>query len=183
MYLIEKSGLKNLLDRYTFDAFQTPEKWQANAKALAQKYTTDKGKWFAMLGQSGSGKTHLCTAICGELLKQCRSVQYMLWRDASVKLKAAVNDYEYDQMIEPLKCCDVLYIDDFLKSDKPTVGDTNLAFEIINYRAMRQAQTIISSEWSRAELLGISEAIGGRICEMSGEYLLMLDGKQNWRLR
>jgi len=32
-------------------------------------------------------------------------------------------------------------------------------------------------------LLGISEAIGGRICEMSGEYLLMLDGKQNWRIR
>lgn len=65
---IRKSGLGDLLDRYTFQTYQTPEKWQQTAKQTAMNYLTDHERWFVVAGTVGSGKTHLCTAICGGLL-------------------------------------------------------------------------------------------------------------------
>ena len=67
---IEQSGLKNLLEDCTFANYQTPEKWNAEAKQKAQSFLTDHdGKWFLACGSVGGGKTHLCTAVCGEFFK------------------------------------------------------------------------------------------------------------------
>ena len=76
----EKSGLGDLLERHTFDRFQTPKPWQARAKQLAQDYAAAPNGWFVASGASGSGKTHLCTAICRRLLDDGRAVRYDLWR-------------------------------------------------------------------------------------------------------
>ena len=65
---IELSGLKDLMQRYTFDTWETPQKWQVTARELAQRYAAERKGWFLAAGRSGSGKTHLCTAICSELL-------------------------------------------------------------------------------------------------------------------
>ncbi|MEY8404622.1 hypothetical protein AALA54_15050 [Oscillospiraceae bacterium 44-34] len=67
---MEKSGLGELLKRCTFGAYQTPIQWQKAAKKLAMDYSANPaGRWLVVSGCSGSGKTHLCTAVCGKLLK------------------------------------------------------------------------------------------------------------------
>lgn len=101
---LKKSGLSDMIQRYTFSTWQTPERWQIQAKARAEKYVAERRGWFLASGRSGSGKTHLCTAICAELLKANMETRYMLWRDVAVQAKAAVtDDEEYDRIVTPLK--------------------------------------------------------------------------------
>lgn len=186
---IERSGLRDALASYTFDAFRTDEPWQAQMKQKAQAFLADnEGKWFAAMGSVGSGKSHICTAICGELLNAGLEVRYMLWRDEGARLKAAVNDSEaYSRLIEPLKTVRVLYIDDLFKTQagkEVTQGDINLAFELLNYRyANKRLVTILSSEKTIEDILSMDEAVGSRIFERCRDYYVRLTGAKNWRLR
>ncbi|MCI2106906.1 MAG: ATP-binding protein [Intestinimonas sp.] len=184
--LIEKSGLKPSLEAYTFESFQTPERWQEEAKRAAVQYLTDKnGAWLLMSGTVGSGKTHLCTVICGELLKSCVEVRYMKWRDDSVRLKANVNAPDYEKLIRPYKTVKTLYIDDFFKGGSVTAGDINLAFEILNTRYTdKNLITILSTEKTIPQLMEIDAALATRIYERCKGYCICISGEsKNWRLR
>jgi DNA replication protein DnaC len=188
---IAESGLSEQLERFTLETFRTETPLQEEVKTKAQAFlAAPTGRWFYAGGQVGCGKTHICTAITGELLKQGKSARYMLWRDDSVKIKACVNDAaEYNALVEPLKNVDVLYIDDFLKTggnNPPTTADVNLAFEIINHRILYERKiTVISSEYSLDKILEIDEALGSRIYQRAKEFSVYI-GKgacKNWRLR
>lgn len=189
MERIRKSGLGDMLERYTFSTYQTPHRWQRDAVEMAQRYLRDlSGRWFVAAGAVGSGKTHLCTALCGELLNAGMEVRYMLWRDQGGRIKAAVNDSaEYARLLDPLKMVRVLYIDDFFKAGPKGVsdGDIHLAFELLNSRYNdRKLVTILSTERTVDEILSIDEAVGSRIYERSEGYYLHFSGlNKNWRLR
>ena len=191
-----KSGMSEMLKGCTLESFETKSEWQQLIKNKAIEYIKqDNGDWWYIGGQVGSGKTHICTAIVGELINAGKTARYMLWRDIAVKLKSVVNDFnEYERLISPLKQADVLYIDDFFKTGKdrvgntmrPTEADCNLAFEIINYRYNQQGLiTIISSELGIDELLNIDEAIASRICQRAGKFCnkISKDNRKNYRLR
>ena len=185
---IRASGLGEMLERYTFPAWIADVKWRENAKAAALRYVEKPSGWFVAAGTSGTGKSHLCTAICGKLMERGMDTRYMLWRDVSVQAKAVVNDEEaYSRIVESLKRVAVLYIDDLFKTGRgqaPTVGDVNLAFEILNARYNDSRKiTIISTELPMEELLNIDEAVGGRIYERSKGNYLDFCGRENWRLR
>lgn len=190
MRRIEESGLMYSLQTLTLDSFIVEYEWQNSLKQLAQRYiASGEGKWMFMGGQPGCGKTHLCTAVVGELLKSQKSAKYMLWRDEATRIKALVNDeVAYGKAIDVLKTVDVLYIDDFFKGrrgDQPTQADINLAFQIINYRYLNRQMTIISTEKNTDDLLDIDEAIGSRIIEMSKGFCMnvMNDHDKNFRLQ
>lgn len=190
---MKRSGLKDIIKDYTFDKFEATEPWQKSIKAAAMDYAKDPEGWFFLGGQSGAGKTHLCTAICREFLLAGKRVRYMLWRDDIVKIKGAVTDSEeYCKMIDEFKRVDVLYIDDLFKTgkdmyntvQKPTAADVNVAFEIINFRYNNPGLlTIISSELSEDELIDIDEAIGGRIYERAKAFTIGKDRSRNYRIR
>jgi DNA replication protein DnaC len=185
--------LKDIIKDYTFDKFVASEPWQKSIKAAAMDYADNPEGWFFLGGQSGAGKTHLCTAICREFLLAGKRVMYMLWRDEIVKLKAMVNDSdEYRELIDRYKHADVLYIDDLFKTgkdkdnivQKPTAADVNVAFEIINYRYNNHdLKTIISSECTEDELLDIDEAIGGRIYERAKTFTIAKNRERNYRIK
>ena len=188
--LLERSGLAKLVPQCKFECFQTPESWQKTMLDKARAFAADPdGRWFLASGTPGSGKTHLCTAICRELMLRGNETRYMLWTDESKALKACVNDAgAYKKRMNPLKTVPVLYIDDFLKcksGEYPTAGDVNLAFEIINGRYMdRQLVTVISSEWYPDDLLEIDGALGSRIYERAKESTISIVGEgKNWRLK
>ena len=197
--MLERSGLKDMLNRYTFDSFQSREKWQRDAKQAAQRYAENPADWFLTAGASGTGKTHLCTAICGKLIESGIETRYLLWRDMAARAKATVGKDEggYTSIVEPLKKVRALYIDDLFKVGRerdrytgewrqmtPTAGDISLAFEIINARYCdRSKLTIISTELSFPELMDVDEALGSRIyerCKAGG--LLRMENRKNWRL-
>lgn len=196
---MQQSGLKDVIRNYTFDRFEATEPWQQTIKAAAMEYAKDPEGWFALCGQSGAGKSHLCTAICRELLLRGEQVLYMLWRDDIAKIKQASMASQYDEeglelkrLLDKFKTAKVLYIDDFFKTGKtaenaiqrPTVADVNYAFEIINYRYNNpKLITIISTELTEDELLDIDEAIGGRIYERAKSFSIGRDRRKNYRVR
>lgn len=190
---MKRSGLKDIIKDYTFDKFDAAEPWQKTIKSAATDYAKSKEGWFYLGGQSGCGKTHLCTAICREFLLEGKQVVYMMWRDDIAKIKGlATFPEERQQMIDQYKKAEVLYIDDLFKTGrntdgsepKPTAADINAAFEIINYRYNNPALlTIISSELNEDELLDIDEAVGGRIFERSMSFSIAKDRSKNYRIR
>lgn len=184
---IEKSGLSELLERYTLKTWAAKETWQKTLSEMVKRFAEDPKGWFFIAGRPGTGKTHLCTALSGLLLDKGMETRYVLWRDLSVQAKAVVNDeYEYRKIVEPLKRVRVLYIDDFFKMGKgqePTTGDVNLAFEILNNRYNDERLiTILSSEWTVKQIIDFDEALGSRIHERSKGNYADLSDRENWRL-
>ena len=180
---IRESGLGTLLEDYRLDNYETPEPWQKSALSKAREYADNPdGRWFYIFGRPGTGKSHICTGICGALLSSGADVRYMLWRDVSRELKAVVNDSDaFRELVAPLKRCKVLYIDDFLKGGT-SEADIRIAFEILNSRYNSRKPTLISSELSIDAVLDLDEAIGSRIYERAKGFVIHANG-QNWRLK
>ena len=180
---IRRSGLSGLLERYTFGSYETPEEWQRQAKELAMRFCDERGKWLCVSGTPGTGKTHLCTAVCGELLNAGRSVRYFRWRNELPALKALQFDDRgrYFDELRGMKEADVLYIDDFFKG-RPTEADLALAFELLDARYAARSTTILSSELSVEAMLDLDEALGSRIYERSKGFCICCP-RRNWRLR
>lgn len=189
---LKASGLERVVKEYRFDNFKADEPWQQEALALAKRFISDEDNhWFFMGGQSGAGKTHLCSALAIEFLRKCREVKYMLWKDESRRIKN--DNFNGGELIETYKNADILYIDDLFKvgkaygedAQKPTAGDINIAFEILNSRVAQKKMTIISSESDLKELLDIDVAVAGRIKQMCGEYCINIarSADKNYRLR
>ena len=197
MTRIKQSGLGEMLERYTLSSWECRESWQDAVKKAAVRYAESPEGWFYLGGRPGTGKTHICTAICSMFLNRGFAVRYMLWRDVSVAAKAAVNDEErYRELVRPLKAVPVLYVDDLFKTGKiydrrtgqrvdaePTAGDVNFAFEILNARYNdTEKYTILSSEYSIERLLDIDEGLGSRIYQRSKNNCYDLADKSNWRI-
>jgi DNA replication protein DnaC len=181
---IKRSGLADVMSRYTFEAFKTPDKQTAAIKAAALRYVAEsRGEWFVIVGRPGSGKTHVCTAIIGKLIEGGKNCKYMLWRDEVRELKALVNDNTaYRERMNLLKNVDVLYIDDFLKGRSVSDGDLNVAFELLNARYNARKRTIISGERTIGAIMDIDEAIGSRIYERSKNGYCFETSPENRRL-
>ena len=191
--LANESGLGDVLKEYTFAKYTHDEEWQDKIYNTAIKFISDVGaNCFYIGGQVGSGKTHICTAIVRELIKQHLNVKYVIWNEIVTKLKQnIVNDTDtFKNDIESLKKVQVLYIDDLFKTD-PTKADIDKAFQIINTRYNLSKSnkdtryiTIISSEKTFEELIQVDEAIASRIMEMSKkEYALSIQKDINKNIR
>lgn len=186
-----RSGLADLLPKCTFEKYQTLEKWQQEIKTAAENFSEDsEARCFYIGGQSGCGKTHICTAICGKFIKQNKTVKYVLWRDLTTRLKAVMNESSYLEIMESYKKVDVIYIDDFLKTPdnkRPAAADINIALELVNQTYYRDGKRlIISTEFNLPEVLEMDEALGGRIYEITNlQYRLDIakDQNKNYRLK
>ena len=196
---LANSGLADAVQRQTFDAFDCTTPLQERLKNTATRYlnallTAEKGDrmpWLYVGGNPGSGKTHICTAVCGELLKHNIGVKYMQWLDEARKLKAGVNDEDFEDSVSGYTAVSVLYIDDLLKqkySPDPTFteADIKIAFTILNARYIMNKPTIISSEWSLLDhLLPADEGVFSRVYERCKGYTVTVDRnpQNNYRLR
>jgi len=168
---LERSGLTELVDRCTFDSFTTELDYQIALKNKALAFlTAPKGSWFFVGGHSGSGKTHICTAVCKELIDRGNDVLYFKWREEAPRLKALINDSDrYYSETRRISDVQVLYIDDFLKGSIRE-ADINLAYQLLNDRYNTRKTTIISSERSIEDIAKFDEAVGSRIYERSKGY-------------
>lgn len=193
---IRASGLGHILDTWTMDAFTTQEAWQARMKETALKYieAVKKGEkpWLYIGGAVGSGKSHLCTAVCGELLKTQR-VRYFQWLVDARKLKGfAAEPEEYEEVLYRYSKAEILYIDDLFKSKRndgakpnPSDADIKLAFELINGRYVENKIVIISSEWLlTSDLIDIDEGTFSRVYEKTRGYRVEVkrEAGRNYRM-
>lgn len=193
---LNRSGLRNMVDGKTFDSYEVENAWQKVIKESAERFVTDDDhNWFFIGGATGCGKTHICTAIANHYIERGKEVLYMLWRDDVVKIRGNAEPEIREKAMREYKTVDVLYIDDLFKTgktseapQKPSVGDINAAFELLNHRYNNpHLVTIISSESRATDILDIDEALGGRIVEQTMRFGYGIDIKpdrsKNYRLR
>ena len=178
----QRSGLGELYDRYTLVRYTDARPWQAALRRKALDYLKDGAGWFFVCGRSGSGKTHLTAAVARELIEAGCETRYFMWRQDAPRLKALVNDPRYEERMRALVDSDVLVIDDLWKGGSVSDADVNLAFELLNSRYnLPKRRTLISSELTLEEIMRIDEAVGSRIYERAGGYVLKT-GDENLRL-
>lgn len=168
--------------------YETKNEWQRVSKAKAEKFVKqNSGYWFVACGQSGSGKTLICSILVNDLLfNKHKSVQCVCWQDFIGKIKRDLmsdNITEADKSLNSVKQCEVLFLDEVLKA----YNDTDLRYlaEIINYRYTNELVTILTSEHTITDLLKIDEATFGRVLEKCGDYVVNVpkDSRKNYRLK
>lgn len=184
--LLKLSGLKNLVDRYTFEAFDKSKADGQRIYNTAMRYLDNyKDRWFFIGGQVGSGKTAICTPITYHLMRKGYETRYVLWRDLIARIKEGYDKGNAEEIIEKLQKAKIVYIDDFLKGDRPSQNDLDIAYKIINYRYNNNLTTILSSERMLMQISELDEAIGSRIFERAKGFILNVgkDEEKNYRYK
>lgn len=183
------SGLGTYLSKDQSD-YIVSEEWQQHCFDSMQGFIRDHSKdnvWFIALGQSGCGKTLICSIIANHLLFVAkRKVQYITWTDFIGQVKRDMMGEKTNEVsvyLDKIKKVDVLFIDEMLKKYNDT--DLRYLIEIINYRYSNDLKTIITSENVFDKLLDIDEATFGRAIEKCEGFSINIpkDRKKNWRLR
>ena len=173
---LKRAGIPNKLDDYTFFNYFHEKDWQKKLKNVIKKFGEQESyRWLYVCGQSGIGKTHLCTALINVILKKGLSVYYMPWRDEISELKNSMYT-SGGEAIRRMKTFDVLYIDDLFKSSKDQKGNTllptsfeiNTVYEVLNARYAGNKITIMSSNLKLEDIYNIDSAIAERIKNMCG---------------
>lgn len=181
---MEYSGLDMLIRDKTFDKYDAVEDWQKIAKASCMKYASNPDKWLLVSGPTGSGKTHLCTAVVGSMINKGIPVWYMLYREEIDKLKLmeGVDPEEREKKMRLYKTAQVLYIDDLFKGGA-SKADVKAIFELIDYRRRTNKITIISTEMTPQQIAEIDEAVAGRIVENTKKVLIKYEKDRNYRMK
>lgn len=183
---LERSGLSEVCEECTFDSYEVTEPWQQTILDAAKAYAENPRGWYALTGQTGTGKTHICTAVTYALIMSGREAVYMQWLHEAAHLKSIIvsEPDEYRRRLDKIRNADVLYIDDLFKGSV-TPADVKLAFDIISHRTYKKLITIISSELDLKGLIAVDEAIAGRIIEMCGDNhrCIARDWKKNYRFK
>lgn len=189
------SGISEDDKSKTVNAYKPKNEIQIKAKAKVVDYITnfesirtERNNSISLLGQPGSGKTHLTIAIANALLKQGIGVIYMQYCEVVTHLKQIIRDEEqYQKEIKKYKLAPVLLIDDLFKNStrngKMNESELGIMFEIINHRYLKQLPVLVSSEHDIDKLISFDDATGGRIAEMCKGRIIELKGKElNYRL-
>ncbi|WP_277714590.1 ATP-binding protein [Bacillus atrophaeus] len=174
--------------KLSFEGFHTAGKPQAVIDAYEcaaefvehfQDIQSARKNSIALLGQPGSGKTHLLTAAANRLMKtQHVPVVYFPFVEGFTDLK---NDFDLlEAKLSRIKQSGVLFIDDLFKpvNGKPRATDWQIEqmYSVINYRYLNHKPILLSSELTVEELVRVDEALGTRIYEMCSDYLVIIKG-------
>ena len=164
---IQSSGMGNLIDKQSFDNFNIgiykdnpdrQKRMERNvkiARAFAENFARHHDN-LLLIGTTGTGKTHISTAIAKEVISQGFDVLY----DSTQNI---LDDFETDKfrsgynrtesLSEKYIECDLLIIDD-LGAEFVTQFSVSALYNLINTRQNKGLSTIISTNLSAQELAG-----------------------------
>lgn len=135
---------------------------QARDKAVSLCAAVCRGerpRGLLLLGQVGSGKTHLAAAAANRLLSRGRRVLFLVVPDFLDELRnsfSGVNEAATQRLLENAKRAEVLIMDD-LGSHNLTDWTKSVLFSILNFRVNEGLTTLATSNLDGAalqELLG-----------------------------
>lgn len=152
---------------HTFESFDPalcrPQLPQVRAameeiKRQCMEYARQPRGWLVLIGNVGSGKTHLAAAIAGETLRRNRPVFMTTMPKLLNLLRAGYDDVVgYEERARMLEEIDLLIIDD-LCAEKQTEWGTEQAYSLINARYHRRLPMVITSNVNLAEADGMLDA-------------------------
>gem|GEM_PF-1357881 len=185
-----------LAEAKTLSDYQELNEITQYAKASATAYIHDfdtirkcERNWFVMLGQSGSGKTMLGRAMVKALIERERPVRAraVKYHEMMQILKAKSNAEDYGKILDRYTDCELLFIDDLLKSKaydgELTSADITHLFNVLDHRYDARKPTIITSECISSRLDELDEAIYCRMTERAYAEIIFDGEENNYRKR
>lgn len=188
---IKSSGMGSLIEKQSFDNFalsryegEERRRMEYNlsvARDFAESFM-QKPKTLLFMGKTGTGKTHLSTAIAKRAIEQYHEVLYDSAQNIvnafeTDKFKSGYGPFEPkgDKYLE----CDLLIIDD-LGAEFTSQFTVSCIYNLINTRQNKGLSTIISTNLSYDELKGrYEDRIFSRLVGSDSQLLLFVgnDGR------
>ncbi len=186
-YRIKNAGFPVIktLDTFEFDQKRLPDLNKDVVTELATCKFVQNKRNIVAVGNSGTGKSHLLTAICVEAITKGYTVKFRRASDLVNQMTEAASEKHLSQYIKNVNTCDILLIDElgFLSFD--TAG-ASLLFQIFAARYETKSTLVTSNlEFSKwITFLGKDEhmtsALVGRLIEQS--TVLNMNG-ENYRVQ
>jgi DNA replication protein DnaC len=172
------------LDTFEFDTERLPDLNKDTVMELASCNFVKSKRNVIALGKSGTGKSHLMTAICLEAITKGYTVKFRRASDLVNQMTEASNEKQLSHYIKNVNSCDILYVDELGYLSFDSVG-ASLLFQIFAARYETKSTIVTSnldfSQWS--EFLGkdkhMTSALIGRLVEHS--TVLNMNG-ENYRI-
>ena len=146
---------------------------------------------FMLLGQNGSGKTHLAVAIANALIDKNYLVRFVTFHDLLDQLsKSRTQKKETYSVIDKYREADLLVVDDIFRttirewngSRNVIMGHVDAMFRIMDYRYFNKKATVITGEKTVLEMMDMDRAITGRLVETArGSIVEFKDPKLDHR--
>ena len=114
---------------------------------VARTYAEEPSGWLALLGGSGTGKTHLAAAIANRCMERGEPVFFAFVPDLLDHLRASFNpehELSYDEFFEQVKSIPILVLDDLgMQSSTPWAQEK--LFQVLNHRYVTGLPTVITT--------------------------------------
>lgn len=173
------------LDTFEFDELRLPDLKKDIVMDLATCDFIKQKRNIVAVGNSGTGKTHLMTALGIEAIRKGFTVKFRRASDLVTQMTEAISEKHLSQYIKNINACDVLIVDElgFLTYD---VAGASLLFQIFAARSETKSTIVTSNlEFSKwVTFLGKDEhmtsALIGRLVDHS--TILNMNG-ENYRIQ
>ncbi|UWG97340.1 IS21-like element helper ATPase IstB [Dehalobacter sp. DCM] len=186
-YRIKTAGFPIIktLDTFEFDSKRLPDLNKDVVMELATCRFVENKQNIVAVGNSGTGKTHLMTAICVEAITKGYTVKFRRAADLVTQMTEAADEKHLSKYIKNINSCDILFIDElgFLSFD---AAGASLLFQIFAARYETKSTVVTSNlEFSKwVTFLGKDEqmtsALIGRLVHQS--TVLNMNG-ENYRIQ
>jgi DNA replication protein DnaC len=146
----------------------------AHAMAAAEHFADEPRGWLAILGRSGSGKTHLAAAIANRRIAVGRPALFIVVPDLLDHLRASYRPdapEPYDSLFEQVRGAPLLILDD-LGSQSATAWANEKLYQILNHRYNAQLPTVITAAASLDEL---DERLRTRLGDVTQSQVFVLE--------
>lgn len=155
----------------TFDNFDaqtglTPDERQnlERVTAAARSYATAPDGWFVLLGNYGSGKTHLAAAIANQQQERGTQVVFVTAPDLLDYLRVTFSPNSggsFDRRFATVRGAALLVLDD-LSTESATAWAKEKLFQLLNHRYVAGLPTVITSS---STIEKIDERIRARLMD------------------
>ncbi|HET8905734.1 MAG TPA: ATP-binding protein, partial [Ktedonobacterales bacterium] len=168
----------------TFDCSRSPESTHACAVLRQFAETPDATKgWVLLVGNRGTGKTHLLAALANELMARGEAPLYVVVPDFLEYLRAGYDSEKLDEKtsrrMEDARNCPVLLLDD-LGSEKRSPWTDEQLYRLLNHRYNEGLPTVVASN---VLLDGLEPRIASRMQDSSLAQVVLLAGEDQRVMR
>ncbi|WP_145012371.1 ATP-binding protein [Pseudomonas oryzihabitans] len=163
-----RSGVTERFKACTFDSFMARSKEQAHALSVCQAYAAEfparyqAGQCLLMLGNVGTGKTHLASAVVQQVIRRHRAQAVIVSASSIFRAaKAAMSrtaTFTEENVLAELAGFDLLVVDE-VGASKGSDWEVALLHEVIDRRYQGVRPTIVISNLDRQ---GMQDYIGAR---------------------
>ena len=159
-----------IFDNFDWKRVNLPIEQRQNLAAayrLAVDFAKSPGGWLVLLGDNGSGKTHLAAAIVNYRYQNKKPALFIVVPDFLDHLRSAFNPeskISYDQFFESVRSTPLLVLDDFGKQTTTPWAQEKL-YQVINYRYNARLATVVTTNHSIEEIREIYSPIASRFVD------------------